>query len=768
VLVVVAPGVVADKQSQGVSGAYTPSAALERLLAGTGLKPERTQNGGFTLAAAGSDRADAAARDLGNGASAAVSTVKEVIVTANKRAESMSKVGEGISAVTSAQLDSLQANSMADYLQLLPGVGMQSFGAPGYGTIEIRGISPQSVGATIATYIDDIPFGGSSAVGEGGEFTPDLDPADIERVEVLKGPQGTLYGASSLGGVIKYVTKQPSLTRTEGSLSEEVEDVDAGGWGGKIRGSYSTPLADNVAVRVSGYYRWIPGYIDDIGYAGKDANNGTDYGVRATVLWKPTSNLSVNLNAMTQATRQNGYNTVDMQAGATAPIFKPLYGDLQELRYVQEYFQYRTDLVSAEINYQTPYGTLLSATSYSKIKPIAQLDSTLDFAAFGLTTTSNPIASLSHHIDEQETEELRFTSNRLGNLEFIAGLFYQHEDLNDGANFPTFNAGGHTVDTTAPLLGYYNRTGMLEEVAGFVNATYYILPNLDVTVGYRYSDIWQHRDSEIAGTLYEGCPTCTETDSLSVHNSPSTYLAGLRWRATDDVMFYLRAASGYRPGGVRSPLPGGPANFGLTYTSDSIWSYEAGMKVKALNGRLTFDVDGYQIDWTNIQALVYVGPFNTDGNGGSAVSRGVELQSAFVPITGLRLTVNGAWTDAYFRTTDPSVMVTAGQQLYYVPHLTGSVGAEYAWPIRRFQANVGGDLSYEGSQYDSTNYLLPGYALLNLRAGLKWDRYTLNLFVKNALNKRAIIGDDAFVPGFPYDITINQPMTVGVSFSQRF
>ena len=261
--------------------------------------------------------------------------LQEVIVTANRRLENIQDIGSGISVVGEAQLDTLQANSLADFIQQVPGVAIQSFGAPGYGSIEIRGVSPQSVGATVSTYIDNIPFGGSSAVSEGGEFTPDLDPADIQRVEVLKGPQGTLYGASSLGGVIKYVTKQPSLIQPEGSLTEEVESVDHGDVGGKVRGSYSTPLTDGLAVRVSGYYRWIPGYIDDVGFNGKNTNNGTDWGLRATLLWKPTTDLSINLNAMRQQSRQNGFNTVDYDP----TTLRPLYGDLSEHRFSQEYFE---------------------------------------------------------------------------------------------------------------------------------------------------------------------------------------------------------------------------------------------------------------------------------------------------------------------------------------------------------------------------------------------------------------------------------------------
>lgn len=691
--------------------------------------------------------------------------LQEVIVTANKREENLQDIGAGISVVGAPQLDALAANSLADFIQEVPGVSLQSFGAPGYGSIAIRGVSPQSVGATVSTYIDDIPVGGSSAVGEGGEYTPDLDPADIERVEVLKGPQGTLYGASSLGGVIKYVTKQPSLTQSEGNFTEEVEHVDHGQVGGKVRGSYSTPVTDDLAVRVSGYYRWIPGYIDDVGFAGKNANNGYDWGIRGTALWKPTSDLTVNLNAMVQQSKQNGYDTVDYDPNT----LKPLYGALSELRYVQEYFQYRTELYSLEINDELPFGSLLSATSFNSIKPTQSSDATVDLLGFGIVGPDNPSAALGHHQDQQESEELRFTSHRLGNFEFLAGAFFQHESLTDGTTFVTYNAGGRTVDTSAPYLGYGERAGKLTEAAGFFNVTYYILPKLDATVGYRHSDITQNRLSWDQGLVYVGDETTVEHIDQDTKQSSNTYMGGLRWHVTDDVMLYLRAASGYRPGGVRTPIPGAPPDFGTSYNSDNIWSYETGIKAKAFDGKLTIDADGFWVNWDNIQALVYIGRFNTDGNGGHALSRGVELQTNYVPIRGLTFSANGALTDAFFKDNDPSVLVTAGQRLFFVPRLQGSLAVDYTWPIGHYQANVGADWSYTDTELDITNYPLPSYSLVNLHGGFRWNNLNLNLYVKNATDKHAFVGDLGYYAGFPpYTVTVNQPLTVGVSFTQHF
>ncbi|MGA9367447.1 MAG: TonB-dependent receptor [Steroidobacteraceae bacterium] len=760
VLVVVAPDLVADKLSPGVSGTYTPSAALEKLLVGTGLKPVRAPNGGFTLESISSQ---ATAQDGEDGDSSIESTLREVIVTATRRAEPVSKVGEGISVVTSEQLDMLSANSLEDFVQLTPGLSLQSYGSPGYGSIEIRGISPQSVGATVAVYVDDIPFGGSSNLSEGGDFTPDLDPADIQRVEVLKGPQGTLYGATSLGGVIRYITKQPSLEHSEGNTSEDVSFTDGGQPSGKVRGSFSTPIIqDKLAVRVSTYYRRIGGFIDDVGFRGKDANSGYDWGVLGTVLYKPTDNLSINFNAMTQQSSVDGLDTVDLDPST----LRPLYGGLSELRYTPEEFVYRTSLGSAEINWNTLYGTLLSATSISEIKPENYQDVTVDFEPFGLgVSPSNPAGAIGHHSDQQETQELRFTSSRLGNLEFIAGTFLQHEYLTDGNLYPFYT---NRQPQLQDLLGIDDKYGTLNEAAAYLNATYYILPRLDLTLGTRYSRVNQSRSQYYGGLLYTGSATSFLYNAQSFSASPKTYSAGLRWRMNSNVMYYLRAASGYRPGGGRTIPPGAPVGFSPDYVSDSIWSYEAGVKIRALGDRLSLDADGFWINWTNIQSLVYIGKFNTDGNGGSARSRGFELQSDYVLLKGLVVGLNAAYTDAIFTETVNSFI--DGERLFLVPKYTVTLTADYTFPLTRdWTANVGGDYAYIASELDTTDYPLPPYGILNLHAGAERGSYRLNLYVKNATNRRAYIGDFGyFADEPPYTVVVYRPLTVGVMFSQSF
>jgi outer membrane receptor protein involved in Fe transport len=697
---------------------------------------------------------------------------EDIIVTAGKREQLLSKIAGGISVVTAKQLDDRAANSLSDYIALTPGVNLQTAGAPGFGSVEIRGVSPQSVGATVSTYVDEIPLSATSALTQGGEFLPDLDPSDLARVEVLKGPQGTLYGASSLGGVIKYVTKGPSLTDTEVNTSEDVNVLNNGQFGTKLRASLTTPLiTDTLGIRISGFYRHDAGSIDQLGpVARNNANSGNDYGFKAAIRWKAAPNLTIDLNGSLDDYKSRGFAVADLDPTTLAP----LYG-IKDSNYraLNEDFHARTDLVSATVKWETGLGTVTSATSYSYEKPSSTNDATLFFAnpptqpqdPTAVVSYLNPAGDIGSHLDKKTTEELRLNSRRFGSIEFIVGGFYQHEDLRDGIAFFTYTPSGQPTDTS---LGYTTRTGTLNEYAGFINATYYLTDKLDVTGGFRHSYIDQTRGLiRTPGYVYGDV---LQTDYQKFSETSDTYLAGVRWRPTDEVTLYVRAASGYRPGGGRSVPPGAPADFGTTYSSDSIWSYEAGVKVRTRDGKFTIDADGFWIDWSNIQTLVYVGRFDTDGNGGKARSRGAEVSATYEPVRGLSLYANGALTDAKFSQDAPDIGVTNGQRLFFIPKWTGTFGGDYRWSLNsKWNGTVGGDYSYRSNQLDISNHKLPGYAMLTLHAGIDNGKYSVNVYVKNAANRHVIIGDEGYYSDLPpYNATFLQPRQIGVTFNQKF
>ena len=294
-------------------------------------------------------------------------------------------------------------------------------------------------------------------------------------MEVLKGPQGTLYGASSMGGVIKYVTRDPSLTATEVTLSEDGNYVEHGSAGVKMRGAFSAPLIDGIlGIRASAYYRHDPGFVDDIGVQGSGVGRNNDSGGRLALLYKPSEAVSIKLTAMIQETRQIGLSVGD----TNTTNFLPTYGPYDQLRYEREGFDESTRLYSAEIHYQVGLFDFLSASGYSQMYPTGLSDDTLAFQAYGLGPVSpaNPAQDVSHDDTEKFTQEFRLTSARLGIAEFIFGAFYQHE--RDEFSFID------TLTLTPSVnFAYRGASGTLSEYAGFGDATLYFSPTIRSDLG---------------------------------------------------------------------------------------------------------------------------------------------------------------------------------------------------------------------------------------------------------------------------------------------
>jgi iron complex outermembrane receptor protein len=676
-------------------------------------------------------------------------------------------VGGAVAAVSGGKLEERGADSLQDYIAFIPGVTLQSYGTPGFGVVSIRGIAAQSVGAATATYIDEVPFGPSSALTEGGLFTLDLDPSDLERVEVLKGPQGTLYGASSMGGVIKYVTRAPDLQKTAASVSENFNMTQNGTSGLKLRGAVSLPLIeDELAIRLSGYYRHEGGYVDDVGVGGEDTNRADNRGFRAALLYKPLDDLSIRLNAMEQDTATHGQNVVDYDLATGRPV----NGDLTQFRYLSEPFTVKIRLYSAEINYNLGKLDLVSATSYSSLDPTAKSDGTSIYMALGIpyATAQTPLGGYSDFPTSQVTQELRLVSERMGVVEWMFGGFYQHESLHDDEKVTSYFGPDGLPNPNLNLEDVY-RTGALTEYAGFANATIYLVPRFDVTAGFRDSRISQTRLRGAEGLLANPAnPGVYAVTYQAFSESSDTYLAAARWRVTDDVLLYARAASGYRPGGGRSVPVGAPAGFPTTYTSDSLWSYETGVKLRELEGRLTLDADAYWINWKNIQTLQPVAGKTVDGNAGTAISRGIEFQIDYVPYRGLTVGANTAYTDARFTEAVPGINVFDGERLYYVPKWTAEAHSDYSMPIGAgLRGFVGGDYQYQSLRYDENRTPLPGYGVWNVHTGLNNDRYRVNLYVNNLTNKIGLLGYNTGGYGAPYGFAVSTPRTFGVTFAEK-
>ena len=313
--------------------------------------------------------------------------VEEVVVTAQKRPELARDVPASISALSGAKLEQLNATQLMDYANYMPGFNITTGGTPGQADLIFRGVSSFGGGATVGTYIDDAPVGASGAYARSNLFQLDLFPYDIDHVEVLRGPQGTLWGADAMGGILRYVTKSPDLSTFDGRIGGDVFAVSGAsdaGWG--VRGEINAPLVkDEVGLRISAFKEYTPGYINNPTTGQKDDNAVEQDGARVSLLFKPNDAFSLKLAAMVQNIYAQGLSAEDV-ARPPAPNFgQPDLGDLEHAHLAPEPFQQRTQYYSADLNWNIGWADFVSATSYSHNTTAQTADITFAFnpALFG-------------------------------------------------------------------------------------------------------------------------------------------------------------------------------------------------------------------------------------------------------------------------------------------------------------------------------------------------------------------------------------------------
>src|ERR1700730_3046944 len=283
-----------------------------------------------------------------------------IIVTAEKREEKLKDVPMSITALGGGELDKLQYRDFSDYAAMVPGLSLTS-SQPGLTRLTLRGQNSGGVGSTVAVYMDESPFGSSNALLNGSIISGDFDTWDLQRIEVLRGPQGTLYGANSEGGLLKFVTTAPVLGRFAGEVEASGESVAHGGKGGDIRAVVNLPLGDKVALRVGGFDQDVAGYIADPLSGKTEVNDGHKHGGRVSLLAEPIDTLSIRLTATTQEAKYNGTPSVD----ANPVSLQPVHGDLTQERYLAEPSSFKYANYNATIDWNAGPLSVLSTTSYS-------------------------------------------------------------------------------------------------------------------------------------------------------------------------------------------------------------------------------------------------------------------------------------------------------------------------------------------------------------------------------------------------------------------
>ncbi|WP_254290746.1 TonB-dependent receptor [Sphingomonas tagetis] len=724
----------------------------------------------------------------------------EIIVTATKRSERLQDVPASVSVVQATDLSKEGVVRFSDYASRIPGLSLTS-GRTGNAQVTLRGITTGAAqpGSTTGYYVDEAPVGSVNAYTGGNAITPDLDPADLGQIEVLKGPQGTLYGAGAVGGLLKFTTATPSLDEFQGRMSAGITAVAKGEVGYSARGMVNIPLSPGgLALRVAGFYRRDPGYVDNVNprIGEKDANTAYVRGGRVALTGQLGPDVRMQISAIAQDTTSDAANGVDVDA----VTLRPINGDLTNNRFVPERGYVRLRLYNATFNADLGKIDLVSSTTYQRIYFREIGDATRSFAA--ILTGNAPVLAVFAGIavppnlgmrvntikhTERWSQEVRASATDLGGfLDLQGGVYWTHESsTNRIPNIDYFSTATGAPITTLPPFAVASIDSTYEEYSFFGNARIHLGDRFDVLGGIRVAHDNQNYVQDYRGLLISlstgaivaGATTATLAAKGKEEATITTWMVSPRFRVSDNLMIYGRAATGYRPGGPNPAPPTG--NIPLTFQPDKLTQYEVG--IKASTPDRIFSAEGalFYTDWNNVQIQTSGGGFNYLVNGGSARSQGAELTLRAAPASGFNLTGNIAYTDAKLTANAPAAGGLNGDRLPYVPRWTGSLSANYTAELGgSAKLNLGATANYVGDRKsDYTNRFpkkLESYATFDLRAGIESGSWSVSAFVKNLTDKRAIVvagplsGTPSNTAGALYSAAVIQPRVIGAEAAIRF
>jgi outer membrane receptor protein involved in Fe transport len=705
----------------------------------------------------------------------------EVIVTASKRTESAADVPAAISVLSGEQLEAQGAFNFESYFNQVPGLSLVSNGQPGRGIVSLRGVSTgaSQTSATVGWYLDDVQFGSSGALAIGGTFVPDPDLFDVNRIEVLKGPQGTLYGAATLGGLIKLVRNAPDPSAFAAKIAIDGNNVTEGGTGYGARGMVNVPISENSAIRAVVTTRRDAGFVDNVARNVDDENATRVSSGRVAWLYKPTETFSAEVSAFYQKSSTDGVNQTDVDPRTLRPTLGELQGGEN---FVATGDDVEYQVYAAKLDFDLGIGTLTSVTSFAKSSDDSTTDVTNN-VGFGVVLPYNQLVAF-----DKFSQELRLASPTNERFDWLVGAFYTKE-----TNTWDFDIRGLNPVTLAPLVPTLNAYTFVAdteytETAAFATGTVHLGSAVDLVLGGRYSKNKQNYRYDRSGIFNGGVFTSTVGNSS---DDPFNFAVALQWRPVDDLMLYARAASGYRPGGPQvSNLTG--LNLPTTYDPDTVKNYEIGAKGSLMDGRFRYDATVYQIDWDDIQLLRTV-VLQVNGqtirraliaNAGSASSKGAEFSMQWAPVAGLVIGSSIAYVDATLGADAPALGGVSGDRIPYSAKWSGTASADYS---RALTPTVTGTFGL-GLQYvgERTNYFpadpagniqarLPAYTQIDLRATVAWDQWELGARVNNLTDKRGIISaqTNAFQAVPPFDVANDsaafiRPRTFALTISRQF
>lgn len=730
---------------------------------------------------------------------------QEIIVTATKREQTLLEVPFSINAQTEEDIQRSGAATIEDLSRNVAGLAVQNLG-PGQSQVSVRGVSAgqvvrdqPGVKEQVGVYLDESVISLSL-------FTPDLDLFDLNRVETLRGPQGTLFGSGSVGGTIRYITNQPSPDAFEAAIEANANLVDGDSLGGHLKGMINGPIGENAAVRAVAYSTRYGGFVNarrEGGGVDEDVNTGKRTGGRLALMWEPSAGIRLTPRIVYQITEANGFNRQETYSLFANPFTttRPAItlGEREQYLLLPERFRDRTFIADMTASADLGAVVLTSVTSYIDRSILVSRDASalsgsvsvdLGFPASAVLLPSN----LRDNTElEQFTQEVRLSSGGTGPFQWVIGGFYSSIDRQydqrlptpgyDAATDATLGAGtAASVRNGFPADSPYNSSLPYDitQKAVFGEATY-DFGRFELTAGGRYYDFKEERSFKSGGLFANGD---NRTDETSSNGFTPRVLVSIE--ASEDIRFNLQASKGFRLGGVNDPLnlplcsPEDEAIFGgfQDYDDETLWNYEAG--VKGDLGPVSFNVAGFYTDISNLQVTLDAGSCSSRivFNVPEAHTMGVELELSARPVRGLDISLIGSLLEAEFDSTvlsgagDVIGGIEKGNRLPSVPRFQMAASSTYSFPIdqRGTEAFLSASVQHVGSRYTQPSdqvdnprtfrsglpfggatgneatiidLKLPAYELVNLSAGVEWQNgLSLTAYVHNLLDENALLSFD--------------------------
>ncbi|MCY3827187.1 MAG: TonB-dependent receptor [Candidatus Dadabacteria bacterium] len=753
-------------------------------------------------------------------------TLRKMLVTATKRVQLAQDVPFSLNVQSEEDIERLNTTNLEDLSRNVAGLSIQNLG-PGQSVVTIRGVSSgqivrdqPGVKEQVGVYLDETPISLSL-------FTPDIDLFDLNRVETLRGPQGTLFGSGSIGGTVRYITNQPLLGVNEVKVEIDGNYLDEGSVGGHLKTALNVPLGEDAAFRLVAYGTRYGGFIDaqkEGGAVDEDVNDGTRHGGRISLLWEPTENLSITPRVIYQNIDLGGFNRDEVFNLFANPYTDPPtpLGDREQHLLLDEAFEDETLIFDTVVNWSIEdfFDVTYSASYINRDLLVSRDASALTGSVsvdlgFAEDQVANP-SNLRDTTDlEQMTHELRLSSNDDGAFQWLAGVFYSDVERDYSQRLPTPGYDAlfiPSADTNFPdaVDSPYSSdlTYDLRQIALFGEATYALLERLDVTAGLRWYD-WEEDKTFRSGGGFSNADA--QNQDITVSSDGFTPRFMVSYDANDNVTVNAQISRGFRLGGVNDPL--NQLLCGDAYDTfrgyqefedETLWNYEVGFKSSFES--VTFNGSVFYTDIENLGVNVDAGPCSSRVTISVPESHtaGAELELSIQPTRSLLLAFAGSYLEAEFdstiRTAGGDVVegIEEGNRIPSVPDWQLSGSATYTLPgilsagesflsaSWQFVGNsitqsgdqipgrgvFGHGLPYRGASADEAtevDLLLDSYHLFNLSAGLVYDNIEFTAYVKNITDENVKLSFDRERGGRArLAYRVGQPRTFGVVTRMRF